>query len=69
MAYLTFTGGGWPSCSAPPPPALSGAAIGLAGALTIAFVIYRLGHRLNLARFFTVIGVRWPVRPARRPGA
>ena len=37
--------------------ALSGAAIGLAGALVIAFVIYRLGHRLNLGRFFTVIGV------------
>ncbi|MBV9094584.1 MAG: FTR1 family protein [Streptosporangiaceae bacterium] len=37
--------------------ALSGAAIGLAGALGIAFVIYRLGHRLNLGRFFTVIGV------------
>ena len=37
--------------------ALTGAAIGLAGALGIAFVIYRLGHRLNLARFFTVIGV------------
>jgi high-affinity iron transporter len=37
--------------------ALLGAVIGLAGALTIAFVIYRLGHRLNLARFFTVIGV------------
>jgi len=37
--------------------ALSGAAIGLAGALAIAFVIYRLGHRLNLGRFFTVIGV------------
>jgi high-affinity iron transporter len=37
--------------------ALSGAAIGLAGALAVAFVIYRLGHRLNLARFFTVIGV------------
>jgi high-affinity iron transporter len=37
--------------------ALSGAVIGLAGALGIAFVIYRLGHRLNLARFFTVIGV------------
>jgi high-affinity iron transporter len=37
--------------------ALLGAIIGLAGALTIAFVIYRLGHRLNLARFFTVIGV------------
>ena len=37
--------------------ALAGAAIGLAGALGIAFVIYRLGHRLNLARFFTVIGV------------
>ena len=37
--------------------ALSGAALGLAGALGVAFVIYRLGHRLNLARFFTVIGV------------
>ncbi len=37
--------------------ALSGAAIGLAGGLGVAFVIYRLGHRLNLARFFTVIGV------------
>jgi high-affinity iron transporter len=37
--------------------ALTGAAIGLTGALGIAFVIYRLGHRLNLARFFTVIGV------------
>jgi high-affinity iron transporter len=37
--------------------ALAGAAIGLAGALTIAFVIYRLGHRLNLGRFFTVIGL------------
>jgi high-affinity iron transporter len=36
--------------------ALTGAAIGLAGSLAIAFVIYRLGHRLNLARFFTVIG-------------
>jgi high-affinity iron transporter len=37
--------------------ALSGALIGLAGSLGIAFVIYRLGHKLNLARFFTVIGV------------
>jgi len=37
--------------------ALTGALIGLAGALAIAFVIYRLGHRLNLARFFTVIGL------------
>ena len=37
--------------------ALGGAAIGLAGALVIAFVIYRLGHRLNLGRFFTVIGL------------
>jgi high-affinity iron transporter len=37
--------------------ALIGAVIGLAGALAIAFTIYRLGHRLNLARFFTVIGV------------
>jgi high-affinity iron transporter len=36
--------------------ALTGAAIGLAGALVIAFFIYRLGHKLNLARFFTVIG-------------
>jgi high-affinity iron transporter len=37
--------------------ALAGALLGLAGALGIAFVIYHLGHRLNLARFFTVIGV------------
>jgi high-affinity iron transporter len=37
--------------------ALTGALIGLAGALGIAFVIYRLGHKLNLARFFTVIGL------------
>jgi high-affinity iron transporter len=37
--------------------ALSGAIIGLAGSLGIAFVIYRLGHKLNLAKFFTVIGV------------
>jgi high-affinity iron transporter len=37
--------------------ALTGAAIGLAGALGVAFVIYRLGHRLNLGRFFTVIGL------------
>jgi high-affinity iron transporter len=40
-----------------PGGALGGALLGLAGALTVAFVIYRLGHRLNLARFFTVIGV------------
>ena len=37
--------------------ALTGAVIGLAGSLVIAFVIYRLGHKLNLSRFFTVIGV------------
>ena len=43
--------------STSPASALSGAVIGLAGSLAIAFVIYRLGHRLNLSRFFTVIGV------------
>ena len=43
--------------STSPIGAVSGAAIGLAGALGIAFVIYRLGHKLNLGRFFTVIGV------------
>src|SRR6516162_11869874 len=37
--------------------ALTGAVIGLAGGLVLAFVIYRLGHKLNLSRFFTVIGV------------
>jgi high-affinity iron transporter len=37
--------------------AVSGAVIGLAGSLVVAFVIYRLGHKLNLGRFFTVIGV------------
>src|SRR5215471_14916682 len=43
--------------STSPGSALSGAALGLAGSLGIAFVIYRLGHKLNLSRFFTVIGV------------
>jgi high-affinity iron transporter len=37
--------------------ALVGAVIGLAGALTVAFVIYRLGHKFKLSRFFTIIGV------------
>ncbi|WP_169795822.1 FTR1 family iron permease [Curtobacterium ammoniigenes] len=35
---------------------LIGAAIGLAISLCIAFAIYRLGHRINLGRFFAVIG-------------
>jgi high-affinity iron transporter len=43
--------------STSPAGAVSGAAIGLAGALVVAFVVYRLGHKLNLGRFFTVIGV------------
>ena len=37
--------------------ALTGAVIGLAGSLVVAFIIYRLGHKLNLSKFFTVIGV------------
>ncbi len=37
--------------------ALSGALVGLAGSLVIAFVIYRLGHKLNLSRFFTIVGL------------
>ncbi len=37
--------------------ALGGAIIGLVCSLGIAFAIYRLGHKLNMARFFTVIGV------------
>ena len=36
--------------------ALAGAVIGLACSLVVAFVIYRLGHKLNLSKFFTVIG-------------
>ena len=43
--------------STSPACAVSGAAIGLAGSLVIACVIYRLGHKLNLGKFFTVIGV------------
>jgi high-affinity iron transporter len=43
--------------SASAPTSLGGAAIGLAGALAIAVFIYRLGHKLNLASFFTVVGV------------
>ncbi len=37
--------------------AIIGGLIGLAVALVIAFVIYKLGHRLNLGRFFSVVGV------------
>jgi high-affinity iron transporter len=36
--------------------ALLGAVIGLVIALVIAFAIYRLGHRLNMGRFFSVVG-------------
>src|SRR3984957_4101282 len=36
--------------------ALLGAVIGLVISLAIAFFIYRLGHRLNLGRFFAVVG-------------
>ncbi len=36
--------------------ALTGAVIGLACSMVVAFVIYRLGHKLNLSKFFTVIG-------------
>ncbi len=36
--------------------AVLGAGIGLAIALVIAFVIYKLGHRLNLGRFFSIVG-------------
>jgi high-affinity iron transporter len=36
--------------------ALLGAVLGLAVSLVIAFFIYRLGHKLNLGRFFSVIG-------------
>jgi high-affinity iron transporter len=35
---------------------LTGAVIGLAIALAIAFVMYRLGHRLNIGRFFMIVG-------------
>ena len=35
---------------------LIGALIGLAIALAIAFVMYRLGHRINIGRFFTAVG-------------
>jgi len=37
--------------------ALGGALIGLACSLAIAFMIYKAGHKLNLGRFFTIIGV------------
>lgn len=36
---------------------LAGGAIGLAIALVLAFVMYRLGHRINIGRFFTIVGV------------
>ncbi len=38
------------------PAAALGAALGTMGALVVAFAIYRLGHRINLGRFFQVVG-------------
>ncbi len=35
---------------------LAGAAVGLAIAMAIAFVMYRLGHRINVGRFFMIVG-------------
>ena len=35
---------------------LAGGAIGLAIALAIAVAMYRLGHRINIGRFFTIVG-------------
>jgi high-affinity iron transporter len=35
---------------------LTGALIGLAIALAIAFTMYRLGHRINIGRFFMIVG-------------
>ena len=35
---------------------LIGASIGLAIAIAIAFAVYKLGHRLNLGRFFAIVG-------------
>lgn len=39
-----------------PASLLVGGLAGLAIALGIAFFMYRLGHRINIARFFTVVG-------------
>lgn len=36
--------------------AVAGAALGLAGGLGVAVVIYHLGHRLNMGRFFRAVG-------------
>lgn len=35
---------------------LAGAAIGFAVAMAIAVAMYRLGHRINIGRFFTIVG-------------
>ncbi|EQD78780.1 Iron permease FTR1, partial [mine drainage metagenome] len=44
------------SFAASVPAAAIGAALGVLGALIIAYAIYRLGHRINLGRFFQVVG-------------
>ncbi len=44
------------SFAASVPGAALGAALGVLGALIIAYAIYRLGHRINLGRFFQVVG-------------
>jgi len=44
------------SFAASVPAAALGAGLGVLGALLIAFAIYRLGHRLDLGRFFQIVG-------------
>jgi high-affinity iron transporter len=35
---------------------LAGSLVGLGVAMAIAFVMYRLGHRINIGRFFSIVG-------------
>ncbi|MHB8332126.1 MAG: FTR1 family iron permease [Candidatus Dormibacteria bacterium] len=44
------------SFAASVPAAAIGAALGVLGALIIAYAIYRLGHRIDLGRFFQIVG-------------
>ncbi len=56
LAIFFAAAGSQANFAASVPAAALGAGLGLISALAIAFAVYRLGHRLNLGRFFQIVG-------------
>ncbi len=56
LAIFFAASSGGTSFAASVPAAALGAGLGVLASLIIALAIYRLGHRLNLGRFFRIVG-------------